>query len=243
MSVYVCVFDAETAIPTKIIRMTGAYSRRQAIMFFEGRIQKLAMLAAASCMSLAADSIVYSDFGPDQTFGDGAWNIGSTQSIGSSFMPSASGTLSQIDIPLESSTGLTGPSVTVKLETANNGLPSGTVLESWTSGTISATDAMVYTFLATGAPVTLSTGTEYWVLVTNFDPNDTDAWAENPSQLQGNLAVNSQLATFNGAWTPAFEVDVTSSSAPEPATWPLATAGLFVLMAASLWRSEWIARR
>jgi hypothetical protein len=195
---------------------------------------KIFMLAALSCVCLNAGTIIYSDFGAGQAYDNSAgWNVGAGSSVATGFDPSASGTLSQVDVALEN-LGAIEP-LSIMVETDSGGTPSGTVLDSWMLSTSSiASMPQTYTLSSSLNPA-LTAGTEYWLVLSSTDPNDSYAWMENSTGTTGKDYNNGSGWQIQPSLvTPAFDVETGSASVPtpEPATLGFTALGFLALFAA-----------
>jgi hypothetical protein len=200
-------------------------------------MNRLVFLAAMGCLALRADTIVYTDFGPAQTYDTGSGKAvgNSFPSIAEGFTPTANGALGQVDLALAYfSPDPPQFDLSISLQTDASGLPSGTTLDSWTlsDNTITSTPT-VYSFLSTLNPV-LSTANAYWLVITD-NPSDPNGyvWLENTQGVTGedyNNGTGWQIGTPSSDYVSlAFDVQTASASAPEPGSGAL--MGLATLLA------------
>lgn len=167
---------------------------------------------AAGQISARADTI-FSNFGSGESLNSSAgWFVDSGQVIASAFTPTSNFTLSQLDIALSYYSG-TNNGARVLLETATAGLPSGSgsALESWTLGSLPTYGSpYVPETLSSAGGVTLTNGTQYWLVADPADSTTTDVWNINNAGQSGvAFAVSptaSQWFYAGGSITPAFDV-------------------------------------
>jgi hypothetical protein len=181
-----------------------------------------------------AGTVVFSDFGPGDTYGGGAWVVNNSQSVAAPFTPTSGGLLSQIRVVLGYQSNVTS-GLTVDL-TASGTSPNSTILEEWSLPTSSIVFGGPIITLQSIANPALSAGSEYWLTVAPSGPLFSGAqytWAINTLSVQ-----NFDTSHSGGVWTPANNLtpvlDVTvgpadTTSAPEPSTLGtmVLAAGLF----------------
>jgi hypothetical protein len=183
-------------------------------------------------------NIIYSDFGPGNTFGATGREVEGTSEFGGgnnpayTFTPTASGTVSQIDLALVVSSG----SVVASLWTAATGCGTGafsgscgglvptTELGSWTAPSPSLDISTISGI--TG--VSLTAGTKYYLQLSAGSPTTVAEWFDNSVGASGTLyqcgGSNSTFtlclgyATIGTATIGAFDILSASSSVPEPAS-------------------------
>jgi hypothetical protein len=187
-------------------------------------ISVLTLVAALTLVTpLAHGDIVYSNLGPGGTYNqsntywyhgilDGGWT---PDQVTVQFIPLFTAQLTQIEIPLLSNG--TNPDYTIiSLDVDNNGVP-GTNLENWLVSDFplyGTTDNELQTLIAT-SNITLTAGTDYWIIASAEADYTYAAWNQN---VPGEYSM------------PAYEVDGTPPSAtPEPMTVLLTLPGLFAI--------------
>jgi hypothetical protein len=147
---------------------------------------------------------------------------------GTTFITTGGGTLSSIFLAVD---GTVDDSV--GLYTDSGGQP-GTLLESW-----SLTFAPPFSSVPSAVTLTsvdqpfLSSGTQYWLVVSTPTPLSEIGWAENDENVIGgrwisSTSVNALVQDLPGDTTPGIQLN--SSSAPEPATELLIGVGGLVLL-------------
>lgn len=184
--------------------------------------------------------------GASQTFEVG--NPEDTQSLANAFTSTGNFTLNDVMLPLDN---IGFGNADVYLMTNSGGDP-GTVLESWLNvagQAFNATDQTdAITLTASGTPVTLGSGDEYWLVVTPAKSTSVVFWnytwpgetAEELSTLYNPEGGSSGIPSITGPWFTnvhynAFEIDGTPSGSgippvPEPRTfWFLLGTGLTVV--------------
>jgi hypothetical protein len=206
------------------------------------------VLAAVSVLGLAASRVeasivVYSDFGPGQTYGSSLNDAaGSTSFIGEQigyadpFTPTSTVTFASVVLPLSSVSGT--KSLIVSLRPSVSGQP-GSPLESFTvTGLPSFPTSTVYTLNSLLNPV-LTAGSTYWIAIFPGGSNTVAGWNFD------SVGVNGGAANVNGSatWThnpdntsSAFEVLGNAVPTPEPASLSM-LAGLGACAAA------WVGKR
>jgi hypothetical protein len=198
------------------------------------------LLAVAGSLCLNAGTVAYTDFGPGQTYdtssGYGIQNLLNGNWEAPGFIATATGTLSQVDVPLVffQVTPATLP-LTISLETNNGGFPSGTVLESWTVSAASVTTTPQIFSLASVLNPTITSGTQYWLVGSTNDVNGY-VWLINSIGLLGD-DYNNGSGGFQyqpASPTLAFDVIVGSSPSgvPEPGSAALTMIGALILFGA-----------
>ncbi len=183
--------------------------------------------------------------GQNQTF-----DQGDIEMIANSFTAGGDFKLTDVQLPLQSGTTLTG-TANIYLTANNAGVP-GTVLESWlgVTGEPFALPQLNAITLTSVLNPTLSNGSEYWLVVGPATDVSAKAWnytwfgpGASASNLLANTTPHSGIPTLAGPWAydgaplqNAFAIEgtptVITSSTPEPAMIPL-LAGLFGVLAIS----------
>jgi hypothetical protein len=197
---------------------------------------KTLLLAAAGCMCLHAGTIAYTDFGPSQAYDSGSgYNVFNDFQRAASLVPTTGGTLSQFTVGLALFT-VSPPTqpLNFMLETDAAGLPSGTILESWSLPAASVTeDPQLFTFTSVLNP-TLTSGTQYWLVGSSTDVNGF-TWLLNNQDVMG-LDYNngSGWAYQPAAANFALEVQVGSiSGVPEPGSATLTSLATLLIFGVS----------
>jgi hypothetical protein len=122
-----------------------------------------------------ADSVVFSNFGPNgrfdafvglvAPFGAAYSTTGVPGDVGVPFTPSSDADLSQIILALGWENGSPPDSTTVELVNSNNGVPGTSVLESWPATALPFDGPLVGPTTFTSSPgVFLAAGTQYWIV-------------------------------------------------------------------------------
>jgi hypothetical protein len=182
-------------------------------------ILKIAIFAAliAGPIGVRADTI-FSNFTPAGSSPDFPYGVDTGELIAGTFTPSANFTLSEVDVALwwvgtEGGRYPTNDGATILLESNAAGLPSGSVLESWTLtslplGTSYAYAGYTESLVSTGG-VTLTSGTQYWVVAETADTTTVDAWDLNNTAQLGGASSGNGGATWSldsSGLAPAFDV-------------------------------------
>jgi PEP-CTERM motif len=194
-----------------------------------------------------ADTVVAGTFGSGQSFQTSAgWSVyynsgcgtACFQNVASSFTPTGTFTLTQIDV---AASGLSGTNqIGVELLSDASGAP-GSVLESWTLTNVpSYGSSFTPEALAAVSPITLSAGTTYWVELVSLSSNPT-VWNYSPSimgstDVLGNATGPNWVADSN-QFVPAYDV-LGTAAVPEPSTLLLFGVGLLSLAGMVLLRTH-----
>ncbi len=125
-------------------------------------ILSVAVAAALSILSLASAArgqVIYSNFGPGDTWSTNTSFVFGAARLGMRFVPASTGTVTHVDagMTLSGAPGVTTLSIVTE---AAGGTPSNTVVWQGTNNT--ANGRAVYTF--SGASATLTGGQAYWVV-------------------------------------------------------------------------------
>jgi hypothetical protein len=193
-------------------------------------------LMASFSIASSADSVIFNDFGTNQSYNSsvglaiaGAQSMPGFIKWGEAFTADARFDVTQIRMALGSFTGVNG--VTVSLDTNNGGAP-GKALATWSFVGLpqfGTTNRVVQT-MTFASGIVLQPGQMYWLVTAPFAANTQAVWNLNSTGVIGLGAVN-----FGGVWltatvpSGAFEV-VGKSVAPEPSSWLLFGAGLFGIL-------------
>lgn len=185
-------------------------------------------------------TIVYDNFaagnGYNTTTGWPVGNdfVGGVETQAETFTPGTSGTLTRITIAMDFIGGATNQA-SVALETSSGGQPSGVVLESWTpSGFGPQGVNNPPTILNDVLNVSLTAGTQYWIVASATDPTSSLSWQWNSIGV-----IASHGTSFDGGATwqigpatqGAFRVEVGGQgpTVPEPSALTLLCLGGVVL--------------
>ena len=207
---------------------------------------KISLLLSVGLFSTTMHAgIIYSNFGPSNAYdGSNSWGVygsGNFLGVGYSetaarFTPSDNVTLTQIDIALWAAVP---DSIVLTLNSDSGGLPGGT-LATWNlSGLPGSGSCCIVQTVTPASPITLNSGTQYWIVAAPGDPEFLGAWNANSLGIQDPFAQDTG-GGFSPSLeqnTPAFDVlgDVVRGSegtdVPEPATLTLlSTSLLFALV-------------
>jgi len=221
----------------------------------------LALLVLALPVVARADSVIYSDLGPSNSYDpsnattnpannwelSGAASADGEELIAVSFTPSANYDLTKILVALSFYSG-TNNGAYVTLNSDNSGSP-GAVIESWTLSKLpvlgSASTITAHQTLTSAPDVLLSSGSTYWIVAgpDSSGTSDTiDGWNFNSTGATGTVAYSFDGTTWTSDGSPyilpAFKVKGTP--VPEPPTFTM--LGL-ALAALPLFRSRLVERR
>jgi hypothetical protein len=188
-----------------------------------------AVLVFVAASPLKADTI-FTNFGsPGQTYESSAYLLSPGFSLASPFVPSETATLTDAMLALSQFIGPVSPP-TVYVESDSGGEP-GTIIDTLTTaGTLGSTPSILTYTCAICSQ--LVGGTEYFLVAEatgavgwNGSNSDTGTYFSSFTSPTGPwVAVTPTDTTL-----PAYEVDGTPASAPEPSTLPMLAIGLFVV--------------
>jgi len=178
-----------------------------------------------------AGTIIFNDFGPSNAYSSTTgWSFFQTSgpsgnaTMANQFTPSGTYQLSQIDLALLFVSGTNAATVTLNSNTS--GSP-GAVLATWNLSGLPAnqTCCTVQTLLPV-SPLVLSSGTPYWIVVSEPFPNSIGYWAVNTTGVTGIAESNTGSGWFS-CCSSLGAFDVQGNAVPEPAT--VTTGGLALL--------------
>lgn len=203
------------------------------------RVTYVRMVLAAACVAAAVSplgaSVIFTDlkspsassFLFDVVAGSG---FGPQQSLAAAFAPTTNSTMNEAQVSVYIFFALGQGDFNLYLYSNSGGAP-GSSLETLGTDLIAPKSKLSLVADSSFAPIALTGGTQYWLVMTPVDSNSSVEWV-----AHGVPAVQSDSSfTSNGSspWTSAgnqglqFEIDgTTSSSVPEPGTAGLVTAGL-----------------
>ncbi len=183
----------------------------------------------------ALGGVVYTNLGPGGSFdGNDQFEVGSQNGLAVQFTPTANVTFSDAEMALVHKIGTN--LYDVSLATDSAGLP-GTILETISlNGVVSTSTPTLVTATSSLEPV-LEAGSSYWLIVSAPDAGTQGGFAINSiGDLPNNNFAFSNTNTPLGPWTldnigenrPAFQIDGTLVSVPEPSSLILAAISVSV---------------
>jgi hypothetical protein len=187
------------------------------------------ILALGGISAHLSAGTLYSNLGPGNTFGGSTYGCGSGCGgfFSTTFTTTAGGQLASIQVPLFNPNGAVN--VTVGLYTNSGGEP-GTPLESWTIALTTSPQLITINSVATP---TLSSGTQYWFVITLPGGNAVINWPQNSQNVLGGAwngaTLTGQTQSNNGSPTPAIQL-----LSPPPAGTPLPSTLLLTLCGLAL---------
>jgi hypothetical protein len=209
-----------------------------------GRFHRLSMATAALGLGLfcalpARGGIVFSDFGPGDTYNNtiGGYSIGGASGAfgqvdiqGATFTAGLTGTLSEIDVPFNNQgwPGLFNLGLY-----ANDGTGKVGALLEWFQNVGPATTSSGIFSVSSSLHPLLTTGDAYWLIATPADPSTAVYWNENSIPTYGTMYtdINGSVAYLTGQLLPAFRV-IAATSVPEPSSLLLLSVGGLALVGA-----------
>ena len=180
-------------------------------------------------------NVVYSDYPATSFTAAEVMDLGSGsyQALAASFVPTANYTYTSATLALNNVNGSSANDYTISINSDSNSLP-GTALD--TVSGVSLPNTGNLTVSASG-PLTLVSGTTYWLVATPAANGDNGYWYASASYSRPWAYQQSS----GGPWTldttgdtPAFEIDGTPNgnvTTPEPATLALFALGALGLLA------------
>src|SRR5271157_12173 len=184
----------------------------------------LLSVAALPLTSKASTLTIYSNFNsnPSNLYNS---NVGWAELGGNplayisamAFTPGASYDLTQIDLAMLYAYGTN--SFTLDLETGNGGVPSNTILQSWTVNNMPASGSCCGVDTVTSPGIHLTGGDPYWLVVQVPSHNTRAAWNWNNTGAKGNVASSQNGgSTWQsvGGTLGAFDVLGHKPAVPEP---------------------------
>jgi len=202
------------------------------------------LLSAASQAEAAV--IVYDNFGPANGGNDydtaSGWGVQTGPpsfnnfTVGDTFTPSTTGTLSDITVALEFIQGVNAATVSLRADTG--GVP-GAVLESWTVSSLPPADGTFHTptTVSDVTNVPLNAGTHYWVVIAATANSSRLEWMFIDSGIgarshAGSIDLGASWETLLSTQG-AFRVteNLSTSAVPEPASlalWSIGVLGIAV---------------
>jgi hypothetical protein len=198
--------------------------------------QTLAVLALCFAPGrLSADPVLYSNLGPGNSFGGGAYSTGSFN--GTTFITTAGGNLATVSVDIFANQ-FAPAVISVALYTDSSGLP-GIPLETWTATFPSAEGTPPLTTLISLQHPLLTTDTRYWFVALPASVGVN--WFWNNQGVNGGLWVGTTLdgisQGFPDSPTPAIQL----TAVPEPISANLLLLGCVALLAMHIARKrEWL---
>jgi hypothetical protein len=201
-------------------------------------------LIFASTRPAVADFVVYSDFGPGQTYGTGYYSISGGGSdpgpvpgygfaLAQSFVPTSNFLFTSVELALTDIVGTNA--ITVSLMSDAGGHP-GTILESFSVTGLTRYPGSVLETLVSTTNTPLNAGTTYWIAAMPVSLDTAAGWMINSTGATGRSRTVNDYVTWVALAedSAAFEVTgVQVTSVPEPSSLTLLSIGAAALAA---WR-------
>jgi len=194
-----------------------------------------ALVLVAGLPASALGGVVYSNFGPGNSYNMGAvWQVDATNGYANQFTATANFTFTDAIIPMIQEQGTNLYQVSLASDSA--GSP-GAILETIDLNGVVTSPQSLITVTSSLHP-TLSAGLSYWLIVSAPDTGTIGGFYMNSiGDVQNNNFAFSNTNTPLGPWTilnagadrPAFEIDGTLlSPVPEPSSLLLAAASISI---------------
>lgn len=206
----------------------------KAFRFYPLLIGVATALQALTAPATVVTSVAYTtldDAGAYNAFAGSNVGRPGYQGYGNAFAPSISGLLANIEVGINHVYTPELVDVQVRLDNGA-GFPLATTLVSGTlttAGFFGATSTALATFTPS-APLYLTAGTGYWLLLTPHTSANFDVWNDNSIGAMGGIASTHDGVTWGAGppqWQSAFRVNVVV--VPEPSTLALGAAGIGIL--------------
>lgn len=209
-------------------------------------LQILALILATTGAGQANADIIFSNFGPGDSFGSSGFGIGlvtpspsTYDNWGAKFTVGATDfTFTSAEAALQVTSG--ADTLTFGLRSDDAGLP-GLLLQSFSASNIPTTNpGDIVTFNAT-ASLTLEAGTTYWLTSEEYSPSNSFAsWRlNNTSDKSANALRQNKgpwsIATANDD-SVAFRIDGSPVAVPEPGSLTMLSLGGLGLLMYGCWR-------
>jgi hypothetical protein len=177
----------------------------------------LLIAAPAGAQQIARPQLAFSNLGQDGSFGTDYYYVSGpvnhALTYGAPFVPTVSGALDHIDLPLRAETSNAG--VVVYIFPDQHGVPAtydgGDALEEWLSSKMPQTPAAVK-FVSKRKPM-LTAGQKYWVVVAPMFYDSVVHWQLNST---GQAGVDATTGAFVNQW---FQYDANGGFMPALDVW------------------------